>query len=136
MNTRHHVVSCMPYSWHANAIRSLCVGLLATKLPVYSHTLFSHRIYTLLLHACLRLLDSASTRSGGRRRGGSKRRPIVNKADISQPCCFTHVTRLERGSSRNAVDVSLSQRTAAAPVGGNSAAAVERTQRIFSSQRS
>jgi len=45
--------------------------------------------------------DSASTKSGVSGQTKKKRRGkaavSISKADISQPCCFSHVTRLERG---------------------------------------
>lgn len=71
---------------------------------------FHQHIRCLTLDASDPLLSLASTSGDDRKakkaKAGSKRQakakgPAVRKADISQPCCFTHITKLDRNDGSN-----------------------------------
>jgi hypothetical protein len=73
--------------------------------------------------------NQQSSKGGGKSKGTRPKSTTFSKADISQPCCFTHVTRLERGSTTaaaTAVNDGATSRSAPPPrpTGGNGFAAL------------
>lgn len=100
--TNYAVASVAFHTMQLSTDHSKTVGLRFDDPPSAAH--FVHQIRRLTSDAddpLLSLASSSPSADDRRKKAKGKAKRTVTKADISQPCCFTHITKLDPSEGSN-----------------------------------